>query len=104
MEIIEDSAFRDSEIRSVTIGTGVTTIGDSVFEYCDQFTTVHYTGTPEMFEAIQVDEEDNDIFFSADVHYMDADDVKEASSVPTRKNSSPETSILLWVERKSGMI
>ena len=83
VEIIEDSAFRDSKIRSVTIGTGVTTIGDSVFEYCDQFTTVHYTGTPEMFEAIQVDEEDNDIFFSADVHYMDADDVKEASSVPT---------------------
>ncbi len=70
VETIEYGAFYCCDnLKNVTIGSGVKTIADDVFHYCNKLTTIHYTGTEVQWNEIAIDE-DNEYLNNMAIHYV----------------------------------
>ena len=66
---IGQQAFREcSKLTSVTIGNGVTYIDSSAFGNCSSLTTVNYKGTQEQWEQISI-RSDNTYLTNATINY-----------------------------------
>lgn len=59
--------YRCTSLASVTIGNGVTEIGDSAFYDCEALQTVYYVGTEENWKSISISSDDNDALTSATI-------------------------------------
>ena len=46
--------YNCNNIKNITLGDDVTTIGDRAFSYCDGLTNVYYEGTEEQWNAISI--------------------------------------------------
>ncbi len=70
VETIEYGAFYCCfNLKNVTIGSGVKTIANSIFNYCDELTTIHYTGTEAQWNEIAIHEE-NEYLNNMAIHYV----------------------------------
>jgi hypothetical protein len=58
---------------SITIGKGVTNIGDSVFEDSDSLKDVYYSGTQSEWETISIGD-DNDDLLNATIHFLEEEE------------------------------
>ena len=66
---IEVYTFKDcGSLTSITIPNSVVEIGWYVFGGCDNLTNIYYTGTPEQWDAISVDTQ-NEPLYKANIHY-----------------------------------
>ena len=69
VERIGDNAFCScSNLTTIEIPSSTTSIGDEAFLFCDSLTGIHYTGTREQWNEIEIGA-DNDPLFNATIHY-----------------------------------
>ena len=68
--------FRCTGLNSVTIGNGLTSIGNSAFAYCNSLTDVYYTGTNAEWQAISIDYYNSELL-NATIHYGESAPPKE---------------------------
>ncbi len=70
VEAIEYGAFYSCDyLKNITIGSGVKTIADSIFQYCDELTAIHYKGTEAQWSEIAIHEE-NEYLNNMAIHYV----------------------------------
>ena len=70
---IGDYAFYGcSNMESITIPTSVTYIGDWAFQGCTSLTDIHFSGTKEQWQAIEIGEY-NAPLSTATIHCADGD-------------------------------
>lgn len=58
-----------TSLKSITIPTSITSIGSSAFKKCSTLTDVYYRGTEEQWNAITIDEFQNEYLTNATIHY-----------------------------------
>lgn len=68
---ILDACLKEDPESRVTIGNSVTSIGDYVFSYCTDLTTIKYTGTKARWNAIKKSNYWNDITGSYTIYCTD---------------------------------
>ena len=67
---IGDNAFNLCEsLKSITIGSGLESIGEAAFKNCPSLTDVYYDGTKSQWESIEI-KADNEYLLNADIHFM----------------------------------
>lgn len=59
---------RDSELISITIGKSVFRIAEKAFKDCNKLQDVHYNGTQEEWDKIEI-WEGNELLLNADIHF-----------------------------------
>ncbi len=77
VEAIEYGAFYNcNNLKNITIGGGVKTIADSIFQYCDELTAIHYKGSEAQWNEIAIHEE-NEYLNNMAIHYVTDETYKD---------------------------
>ncbi|MDY3724616.1 MAG: hypothetical protein SO003_04550, partial [Candidatus Borkfalkiaceae bacterium] len=59
-------------LKSITIGNGVTYIGNSTFGECGRLKTIFYKGTEEQWDKISIGS-GNNFLINANIHYSESE-------------------------------
>ena len=88
--VIEESAFEKcSSLLTVVIPASVEAIAHSAFNDCDALKTIFYKGTPEQFDAIEIDNENEAIAEAKVYFYSEEQPTEEGDFWHYDKNGNP---------------
>ena len=77
VKTIASSAFYNCwQLETLVIGSGVESIADSVLKYTDNLSVVHYNGTQEEWDAIEIDADNTDEngLLTKEIHFVEQKD------------------------------